>query len=126
MLLGTTGAAAAAPTTVTAPTLPPATTPRYHHRPVVPARTRPVQHGGLSSAYSRMMAKRKRRLRLVGTYEIGVMLGVSRQRVYQLTNDPTFPEPAAELRRGSVWLTEDIEAWMAKHPHYTAGRSRDH
>jgi predicted DNA-binding transcriptional regulator AlpA len=40
------------------------------------------------------------------------MLGVSRQRVHQLTEeDPSFPKPAAELATGRVWETADIEKW---------------
>jgi predicted DNA-binding transcriptional regulator AlpA len=40
------------------------------------------------------------------------MLGVSRQRVHQLTEeDSSFPKPVAELATGRVWETSDIEAW---------------
>jgi hypothetical protein len=51
-------------------------------------------------------------LHLVGPAEIGKMLGVSRQRVHQLTEeDPSFPKPAAELATGRVWETRDVEKW---------------
>jgi len=52
---------------------------------------------------------------LVGAQEIGVMFGVSRQRVYQITRRPGFPEPVAVLGLGSVWHTEDVERWAAEH-----------
>jgi prophage regulatory protein len=48
---------------------------------------------------------------LVSTVEIAAMLGVSRQRVDQLTRTVGFPEPAAELAIGRVWERVDVEAW---------------
>jgi prophage regulatory protein len=49
---------------------------------------------------------------LLGATEIGVLLGVSRQRVDQLTReDETFPKPVAELAAGRVWDREDVEKW---------------
>lgn len=56
------------------------------------------------------------KLRLMGTHEIRVRLGgISRQRVYELTMRRSFPEPAAELEQGRVWLAEDVERWIAEH-----------
>ncbi|SCG56254.1 transcriptional regulator, AlpA family [Micromonospora echinaurantiaca] len=56
-----------------------------------------------------------KRLRLVGSAEIRVMLGgISRQRVYQITNRRDFPEPVAQLAMGNVWLAEDVEKWVAE------------
>ncbi|MEV1330386.1 AlpA family phage regulatory protein [Micromonospora costi] len=56
-----------------------------------------------------------KRLRLVGSAEIRVMLGgVSRQRVYQITNRRDFPEPVATLQMGNVWLAEEVERWIAQ------------
>lgn len=51
-------------------------------------------------------------LRLVGAHEIRAMLGVSRQRVYQLAGKPDFPKPVARLAQGKIWNLDDIEAWM--------------
>ena len=51
-------------------------------------------------------------LRLVGAHEIRAMLGVSRQRVYQLAGKPDFPKPVAKLAQGKIWDLDDIEAWM--------------
>ncbi|MFI5494615.1 helix-turn-helix transcriptional regulator [Actinoplanes sp. NPDC051859] len=58
-----------------------------------------------------------KKLRLVGAHEIRAMLGgISRQRVYQITSRRGFPAPVAELAMGNVWLTEDVEAWIAARP----------
>lgn len=48
---------------------------------------------------------------LVGAAEIGRMLGVSRQRVTQLTAREDFPEPEVVLAMGKVWRTEDVRRW---------------
>jgi predicted DNA-binding transcriptional regulator AlpA len=49
---------------------------------------------------------------LVGAVEIAAMLGVTRQRVYQLSNeDRTFPQPEVELASGRVWTREAIVKW---------------
>lgn len=50
-------------------------------------------------------------LTLVGPAEIARMLGVSRQRVQQLTSGPGFPAPVASLAMGKVWHRSDVEAW---------------
>jgi prophage regulatory protein len=56
----------------------------------------------------------KIKLDLVGAHEIRVMFGlISRQRVYQLTNRPDFPQPVAELAQGKVWLASEARAWRA-------------
>jgi prophage regulatory protein len=47
----------------------------------------------------------------VGGAEIGRMLGVSRQRVTQLTGLPTFPAPVVVLAMGKVWRTSEVIAW---------------
>ena len=53
--------------------------------------------------------------RYVGATEIrGLMHGVSRQRVYQLTKHKDFPAPAAALAQGKVWVAEEVEAWIAR------------
>lgn len=49
---------------------------------------------------------------LVGTAEIAQMLGVVRQYVHRLSQeDPTFPQPVAELAAGRVWKRDDVEKW---------------
>jgi prophage regulatory protein len=50
---------------------------------------------------------------LLGTHELAALLGVSRQRAHQLAAHPTFPAPAADLRIGRVWRTDDIRAWAS-------------
>jgi predicted DNA-binding transcriptional regulator AlpA len=49
---------------------------------------------------------------LLGVTEVAALLGLTRQRVQQLTEtDPDFPSPAAELARGRVWERDDIVKW---------------
>jgi len=55
-------------------------------------------------------------LRLVGAHEIRALLGVSRQRVYQLAGRSDFPRPVATLAQGKIWLINDIEAWIGSAP----------
>ncbi|WP_433789238.1 helix-turn-helix transcriptional regulator [Actinoplanes sp. CA-252034] len=51
----------------------------------------------------------------VGAHELRVLLdGISRQRVYQLTARPDFPEPVADLAQGKVWRTSEVTAWIAQ------------
>jgi predicted DNA-binding transcriptional regulator AlpA len=52
---------------------------------------------------------------LVGSAEIGRMLGVSRQRVQQLVNSEDFPAPEVALDMGKVWKREAVEAWARSH-----------
>lgn len=49
--------------------------------------------------------------RLLGNAEIGRLLGVTRQRVGQLTTRPGFPRPRAILTMGSVWSLADLQTW---------------
>jgi prophage regulatory protein len=53
--------------------------------------------------------------RYVGAHEIRDMLGVSRQRVYQMAGRPGFPPPVATLAQGKIWLTDDIRTWIGTH-----------
>jgi predicted DNA-binding transcriptional regulator AlpA len=49
---------------------------------------------------------------LLGVTEVAGLLGISRQRVQQLTEtDPDFPEPTANMARGRVWSRDDIVEW---------------
>jgi predicted DNA-binding transcriptional regulator AlpA len=52
---------------------------------------------------------------LVGSREIGAMLGVSRQRVQQLISRSDFPEPEVTLAMGKVWDRRKVEAWAKDH-----------
>jgi predicted DNA-binding transcriptional regulator AlpA len=49
---------------------------------------------------------------LVGTAEIADMLGVSRQRVHQLTSREDFPKPVAVLASATIWERESVEEWV--------------
>jgi predicted DNA-binding transcriptional regulator AlpA len=63
-------------------------------------------------------------LNLIGAHEIRDMLGVSRQRVYQLAGREDFPRPFATLAQGKIWLVEDVEAWIRTHRSATLSRPR--
>ncbi|MCA2216981.1 helix-turn-helix transcriptional regulator [Jidongwangia harbinensis] len=52
-------------------------------------------------------------LRLVGAHEIRKLIGVSRQRVYQLARRPDFPKPVAKLTQGKIWNLNDVEEWIS-------------
>lgn len=52
---------------------------------------------------------------LVGATEIAALLGVTRQRVNQLSKEPHFPAPVAQLGLGAVWNTEDVQRWAEQH-----------
>lgn len=52
---------------------------------------------------------------VMGPAEVRERLGVSRNRAYRVTVRPDFPEPAVLVSGRRVWLTADVEAWMAKH-----------
>lgn len=55
-------------------------------------------------------------LRILGAHEIRMLLGgVSRQRAYQITSRPDFPEPVADLAQGKVWLADDVGIWLGTH-----------
>lgn len=56
---------------------------------------------------------------LLGATDVARLLGVSRQRVYQLiTSYADFPRPTAELARGSIWSRREIEAWRDEKQHH--------
>jgi len=49
---------------------------------------------------------------LVGRVEIAEMLGVVRQYVHRISlEDPTFPEPVAEVGGRPIWKKADIVMW---------------
>jgi predicted DNA-binding transcriptional regulator AlpA len=52
---------------------------------------------------------------LMGAAEIAKRLGVSRQRVFQITNGKGFPDPVTKLAMGNVWRGEDVEDWIRQH-----------
>jgi predicted DNA-binding transcriptional regulator AlpA len=63
----------------------------------------------------------RRAVDLMSTVEIAELLGVTRQRVDQLSRTEQFPEPAAELAVGRVWAKADILAWAEKTGRLPAG-----
>ncbi|BAL85452.1 putative regulatory protein [Actinoplanes missouriensis 431] len=54
-------------------------------------------------------------IHLMGRAEIRSRLGLSRARIYQLTQRPDFPKPCAELLGGGIWLADDVEAWIRQY-----------
>lgn len=52
---------------------------------------------------------------LMGTAEVAALLGVSRQRVLKIAQQPGFPKPLAVLKMGNVWRGDDIRAWTGRH-----------
>lgn len=50
-------------------------------------------------------------LRLGGTHELADLLGVTRQRVHQLSSVPGFPKPVAVIRAGAIWDLETVDQW---------------
>ena len=50
---------------------------------------------------------------LMSVGEIRQRLGLSRQRVYQLTQRSDWPDPYDTLSIGKVWRREEIEGWIA-------------
>ena len=56
-----------------------------------------------------------RKIPLMGAAEIRRRLGLSENRIYQLTSRRDFPEPVAELEMGRVWHRDDVEAWIREH-----------
>lgn len=66
------------------------------------------------------------KLALMGMHEIAVLLGVSRQRVDELSRThEAFPQPVARLQSGRIWLRDDIEAWAQQTGRLDQQRSHD-
>jgi len=53
---------------------------------------------------------------VAGVTEAAKMLGVSKQRLIQLTDRPDFPAPMVRLAAGPVWLRSSIEAFERRWP----------
>lgn len=50
---------------------------------------------------------------MLGAAELSALLGVSRQRVTQLTGKAWFPAPVTRLAMGGVWELIDIERMVS-------------
>lgn len=50
---------------------------------------------------------------MLGAAELGALLGVSRQRVTQLTGKEWFPKPVTRLAMGGLWELIDIERMVS-------------
>ena len=51
---------------------------------------------------------------MLAAAEIAQLLGLSRQRVTQLSAKPDFPAPIATLSVGKIWAYPDIKAWAVR------------
>ncbi len=61
-----------------------------------------------------MPPKKRPTFKIMGSAEISKRLGgLSRTRIYQLTQRRGFPAPYAKLEMGYVWLAYEVEAWIA-------------
>lgn len=54
------------------------------------------------------------KLDVMGTAEIAQRLGVSKSRANQIVRERDFPEAAVRLTMGPIWMTADVEAWIAR------------
>ncbi len=62
---------------------------------------------------------------VVGVPEIAEILGVSRQRVYQLIEAyDDFPTPVATLAVGRIWSRAAVEEWNRLHGDRPTGKHR--
>ncbi len=62
---------------------------------------------------------------VVGVPEIAEMLGVSRQRVYQLMETyDDFPDPIATLAVGRIWSRAAVEEWNRMYGERPSGKHR--
>ena len=61
-------------------------------------------------------------LKLAGLAEVAELLGVSKRTATRYTLRDDFPEPAARLRAGPIWVEEDILAWARSSPQPRPGR----
>lgn len=62
---------------------------------------------------------------LIGLKEVAALLGVSRQRAFQIVQERAdFPAPVATLAAGRVWALPAVGEWMAAHPVRPPGRPR--
>jgi hypothetical protein len=52
---------------------------------------------------------------IVGAAELRNALGVSRQRIQQITGRPDFPPPRWTLAAGRLWVTVHVLVWLAEH-----------
>ena len=59
----------------------------------------------------------------IGPGEIAAIVGVTRQRIDQLSREKGFPDPWAELMTGRIWRDSDIREWAANRK-VTRGRPK--
>jgi predicted DNA-binding transcriptional regulator AlpA len=53
-------------------------------------------------------------MRTLRVIDIAELLGVSKQRAYQIADDPGFPAPVAEDGRGRLWDRRKVQGWQRR------------
>jgi predicted DNA-binding transcriptional regulator AlpA len=51
---------------------------------------------------------------LLGTSEVAVVLGVSKQRIHALRKNKKFPQPIVTLAATPIWDKREINAFLAE------------
>jgi prophage regulatory protein len=54
------------------------------------------------------------RSQVLRLFEIAELLGVSKQRAHQISEEKGFPAPLAEDTRGRVWSRYEVQAWAKR------------
>ncbi len=62
-------------------------------------------------------------MRLYGLKDIADLIGVSKERVRQLADTDSFPEPLGKTSAGRVWVADDVDRWFIEWPR-KVGRPR--
>jgi predicted DNA-binding transcriptional regulator AlpA len=57
-----------------------------------------------------------KQLRVVGLAEVADLLRVSKRTASRWTARDDFPKPVTQLAMGPIWLTADVERWVAGNP----------
>ncbi len=77
----------------------------------------PANHddGGSEPVLERRLTVAGPSIQAISASEIAELLGISRQRVYQLLDErEDFPRPVAETPRGAIWDRREVEQWARK------------
>ncbi|MDW3214776.1 MAG: serine/threonine-protein kinase [Ilumatobacteraceae bacterium] len=61
-------------------------------------------------------------MRLGGATEVALELGISRQRLSQVRDQPGFPDPVGEIAAGAIWDLDQVALWSGSGLRRSAGR----
>jgi predicted DNA-binding transcriptional regulator AlpA len=65
--------------------------------------------------------RRNARSHLLRLVDVGVLLGVTKQRAHQLAQRKDFPRPIDSYERGDLWAKADVARWARS---YWGGAAR--